>query len=223
MKTYIGIRLYELEKDRYYIDHKGEIYDLKRNTIIKQHLNTGYKRVSLRTRDNHQKSYYVHVLVAISFLGDKSSDMTVNHKDGDKVNNSIYNLEWVSHRENMKHAINIGLIKNKKSYDKETVKKVCELLEKNKTAEEISVITGMNKSSIYSIRDGTNWTDISSNYNISRTKYNKLNKNTVHVICERIGNGDKLTTISKDMNIPYTTIGSIKQKISWVGISNKYF
>lgn len=222
-ETFLGIRKYELEKDRYYINYDGKIYDLKRDTFIKSHLNTGYKRVSLRTLDNEQKSYYVHVLLAITYLTDESENKYVNHKDGDKLNNTVHNLEWVTHRENMKHAIENNLIKNKTSYSEKDVRSVCELLEEGKTAEYIEDKTGMNKSSVYSIRDGSNWVDISSQYKIKRTTYSKLNEETVHMVCERISEGEYLTSISRDLNIPYPTIGSIKQKVSWTHISDKYF
>lgn len=81
----------------------------------------------------------------------------------------------------------------------------------------------MNKSSIYSIRDGSNWEDISSQYNISRTNYNKLDENIVHKICQMIKNEISLTSISDKLNIKYSTIGSIKQKVSWKEISDQYF
>lgn len=51
----------------------------------------------------------VHVLVAHAFLGPCPPDHEVNHKDGDKANNRWDNLEYLTHAENMQHAVRIGL------------------------------------------------------------------------------------------------------------------
>jgi len=50
----------------------------------------------------------VHRLVAILFYG-KIDNMEVNHIDGDKSNNKLYNLEWISHTDNLNHAFKTGL------------------------------------------------------------------------------------------------------------------
>lgn len=55
---------------------------------------------------------YVHRLVAEAFTD--ARDETVNHKDGNKLNNRFSNLEWVSYSENNSHAFRIGLKKNAK-------------------------------------------------------------------------------------------------------------
>ena len=63
-----------------------------------------------RNGDRHSAS--VHRLVAMAFLGEPPSDkVEVNHKDGNKENNAIGNLEWVTRSENMKHAIaKLGMV-----------------------------------------------------------------------------------------------------------------
>jgi len=50
-----------------------------------------------------KKSFAVHVLVALAFLGERDSLNVVNHKDGNKLNNHIDNLEYCSQRENIHH------------------------------------------------------------------------------------------------------------------------
>jgi len=59
---------------------------------------------------------YVHRLVAENFLHkpDDANKYEVNHKDGDRTNNHVSNLEWVSKRENIKHAFENKLIKTEK-------------------------------------------------------------------------------------------------------------
>lgn len=61
----------------------------------------GYKTVRL-TKNNSSRNYLVHRLVAQTFLEDRNE--CVNHKDGNKTNNHLDNLEWVSYKENNQHA-----------------------------------------------------------------------------------------------------------------------
>lgn len=69
----------------------------------------GYKRVHLHHNGKIRK-IHVHRLVAEVFLGAPKGGMVVNHKDSDRLNNSVENLEWVTQRENVNHYIrNHGL------------------------------------------------------------------------------------------------------------------
>jgi hypothetical protein len=70
---------------------------------------------------------YVHVLVANAFLGTCPEGLEVNHIDGNKLNNSVDNLEYVTHEENMAHARRLGLINDAIKYSDELVAKVREL------------------------------------------------------------------------------------------------
>lgn len=72
------------------------------------HYATG-KRVSL-WKDGKHKDYLVARLVALTFLGDPPEGFTVNHKDGNRMNNSIDNLEWLSVGDNVRHAFATGLM-----------------------------------------------------------------------------------------------------------------
>lgn len=68
--------------------------------------NPGYKYVTLR-KDGKSYNKMVHRLVAESFFN--QTNQCVNHKDGDKLNNSTSNLEWVSFSENRIHSNQLGL------------------------------------------------------------------------------------------------------------------
>jgi hypothetical protein len=68
----------------------------------------GYRRISL-TKNRKRKRWFVHQVVAIAFIGEISEGKQVNHLDGNKLNNHFTNLEIVSHKENMHHAIRHGL------------------------------------------------------------------------------------------------------------------
>lgn len=60
--------------------------------------------LSLILTNNHkQKRFLIHRLIAICFIPNNECKKIVNHIDGNKINNSIDNLEWVNHRENCSH------------------------------------------------------------------------------------------------------------------------
>ena len=80
----------------------------------------GYKQVLL-TRNNKKQIKLVHRLVAEAFLDNYDEKPCVNHKDGNKLNNNLENLEWCTYAENSNHAWKIGLEKSylKGKYGKE--------------------------------------------------------------------------------------------------------
>ena len=81
--------------------------------------NSGYLQVSLR--DNSKKSNYttryVHRLVAEAFIDNPEHMREVDHIDGNKLNNNVDNLEWVSSGENKKRAYAQGLYPRKRNYN----------------------------------------------------------------------------------------------------------
>ena len=89
----------------YEVSDLGQIRNTKTNYILKGRLNkSGYLQVSLTDKETKkQKNYYIHRLVAIYFLENLDNKREVNHKDGNKLNNNVDNLEWVTPSENQKH------------------------------------------------------------------------------------------------------------------------
>lgn len=68
----------------------------------------GYYTYAL-SKENRTKLVYVHRLVATHFITNPEKKLQVNHKDGNKKNNELSNLEWVSCKENIQHAFRTGL------------------------------------------------------------------------------------------------------------------
>ena len=94
----------------YEISNCGEVRNKITNKILKQSLVGGYLSIGLRIT-NKTVTSFIHRLVAKSFLVRLDETHIVNHKDGNKINNNVENLEWVSLSENSKHAYRLNLNK----------------------------------------------------------------------------------------------------------------
>lgn len=98
---------YIREGDLIIITNDGKkIVDVKTGKEFKQFLNNnGYYTVSI-----HNNHVLVHRLVALAWIGQPNADATiVNHKDGNKTNNHVDNLEWCGYQRNNNHAYQTGL------------------------------------------------------------------------------------------------------------------
>jgi hypothetical protein len=95
----------------YQVSNMGRVKSLsrKKGRILKPVVHSnGYMRINLYAGKKPQRKY-VHRLVAETFLVNPQNKREVNHLDGDKTNNSIFNLEWATPRENGKHSSKTGL------------------------------------------------------------------------------------------------------------------
>ena len=79
---------------------------------------SGYPIVTL-SKNGKTKIFSIHRLVAIEFITNPKNLNQVNHKDGNKSNNSYQNLEWCTHSENMKHSFHV--LNNKKINRKKVI------------------------------------------------------------------------------------------------------
>lgn len=108
--TYPGVK-----NKRYIIDSFGNVYNIKTNKYLKHKITKkGYHAVRLSGEFRKNIFVFIHRLVAYEFVININNKPFVNHKDGNKSNNHISNLEWVTHEENMHHAFTTGLFDNKK-------------------------------------------------------------------------------------------------------------
>lgn len=105
----------EVKDGRYEVSSFGRVRCcLQKKGTWKGRMLTGCMtdRGYLKIRCNElSKDFYIHRLVAEAFLGTCDRRLEVNHKDGNKLNNYIINLEYVTRGQNMKHAYALGLAK----------------------------------------------------------------------------------------------------------------
>lgn len=70
----------------------------------------GYLTVRLNKPGRLSSTQYVHRILALAFIPNPEGKCCVNHLNGNKLDNSLENLAWASHQENVKHAYDMGLI-----------------------------------------------------------------------------------------------------------------
>lgn len=166
-QDFVPVKGYE---DRLCISKEGKVLSLKTNKILKTTIfPNGYEVLCLMYQKpkRHTKTLYIHRLVAQTFIDNPHNKKTVNHKDGNKTNNNVNNLEWATQGENNKHAYNNNLriphcegfveYNNKKrvlsEYDVEYIQTHQEL-----NIEELSKILNNNhKGAIYNCKNGKTW------------------------------------------------------------------
>lgn len=103
-------------EEKYRISDKGNLYNKRTGKKLKQSLQNGYLQCSLRRDDGSSFTIATHRVVALAFIPTDDISLYVNHIDHDKLNNCVDNLEWVTQKENIRQAGNLGRIKrhNKK-------------------------------------------------------------------------------------------------------------
>ena len=145
--------------DMYFISSFGRLKNNKEQILRTQKINSGYYTARLFKDKEHRhltrnryKQVTVQRLVATMFL-DKPllENMTVNHKDGNKSNNCVWNLEWSTQLENNIHSYRTGLNNNYgnncycSKFTEDQVRTICEILQSGnyKNYREILGIIGM--------------------------------------------------------------------------------
>lgn len=100
----------------YQVSNLGRVRSFYKNklTILSyRRAKAGYHTVCLH-KNKKPLTQNIHRLIADAFIPNTECKKYVNHIDGDKGNNILSNLEWVTQSENMKHAYDIGLMGTKK-------------------------------------------------------------------------------------------------------------
>ena len=96
--------------ENYEISNLGNVRAVKTGRIRKLRISTGYFDIAFYYKIGEVrkwKSFLIHRLVAEAFLKNPENKPCVNHKDGNRKNNSIKNLEWVTYSENTRHSFDV--------------------------------------------------------------------------------------------------------------------
>lgn len=101
MELWLPVKGYE---GRYSVSNRGDVKSHLTGKLLVQSYNTfGYKQVSLH-KSGKQDTKTVHRLVAEAFLPNPNNLPYINHKDEDKTNNDVSNLEWCTHQYNTEYS-----------------------------------------------------------------------------------------------------------------------
>lgn len=112
------------ECDKYEVNQKGEIRHKKRKHILSPRKNSGGYGYVAFVINGCRKNFAIHRIVANAFIPNPNGYTEINHKDYNRLNNCVENLEWVSSSQNKQHAYlkvenHISRGKKVNQYDKE--------------------------------------------------------------------------------------------------------
>lgn len=210
-----------------YRGQKGCVHKLKHN-----HDRDGYCIITL----NHRGKKYtrkIHRLVAEAFIPNPQNLPEVNHKDGNKDHNDDSNLEWMTTEDNIRHAVDNDL--RYRTNFEEYVEMACQMLQDNVyDLRTISKLTGIERSMLVRIKNGSRWKSISSKYDFSdydkstraskgsSNGSSKINEEIASEICKHLENHESPTAISKQLGVPRSIVYKIHNHTSWTHVSCNY-
>lgn len=174
------------------IDIKGNVRNKRSGNILKGSVSKlGYKVVGIKLNTKNH-TLKIHRLLAENFLPEPSEELKkfcsenypykvcVNHKDGNKLNNSIENLEWCTHKQNTQHAWETGLISKPKGEKNPRAKlseclvhDLCKFYEEGGMPQEAITKFNISRQQATKIRAGFSWKHIWKQYDISVNRRNK--------------------------------------------------
>ena len=137
--------------------HKGDYLKPQDNGL-------GYQKITMRV-NNKRKNVYIHRLVAETFIPNPNSLPEVNHKDGDKSNNNVNNLEWCTGLQNKHHAAENGLtLKGERNHAHKLTEEQIKTIRseyvfgsKDKSQRALARKYGVSQTAIRYILSGKNW------------------------------------------------------------------
>lgn len=160
-----------IKQNTYLINEYGDVYSIPRKRLLTKGVDKdGYYDIALQSNKGGRVTYRIATLVLVTFVGlppNEMIDVTVNHIDGDRVNNHYSNLEWMDRGLNS----SIGKIKlkgelnNSHILTEKEVLEICELLLENKlNLKDIGKIYNVDKTTISNIKRKKSWIHITKNY-----------------------------------------------------------
>lgn len=205
--------------NNYYATTSGEIYSTKGISprLMKQNLDTSkYYRIQLKV-DGKAKSCLVHRLLAITFIPNPDNLPQVNHIDGNKLNNSLSNLEWCSHSHNQKHAYKTGLnssvgeSNNRSLLNEKVVIEIYNKLLDGARISELCKFYNVKSGTIGSIKDKTNWNYLLKDLEPIKlqVKAESLGESTIRWVCHKLVGKVPITSIVRECNNSNITINQV--------------
>ena len=199
----------------------GNVFSVYSGMQLKPFMNDRYLVVDLFAYTVRQR-IAVHRMVAIAFIENPDNKEYVNHIDGNKLNNCVDNLEWVTASENSIHAVATGLspIGEAKTLAKLTEKDVLEIQAAFEAGEKDFVLAekyGVTSGVISSIRLGKTWKHVSGKVFAPSgpNPVKKLSGEDIPVIRQLFLDGFNDADIGRKFSVARGTINQIRQGKTW--------
>lgn len=201
----------------YEVNKEGEVFRVGNPKPKYQATNRdGYKVVGL-WKNNKSTAKAVHRLVALAFIQNPHNKPCVNHIDGDKANNHVNNLEWVTYSENTLHSFRNKLQIPQQGEDNASAKhtndqihEICSLMEQGLRNIEIIEKLGVSKALLKNIRNGSSWESVKSQYNIPE-RSRVLSEETVRWVCEKFEQGYRICDVVRESDNPRLNKNNVKE------------
>lgn len=211
----------KIKECNYEASNLGRIRNMLTGHILKPSKNPkGYYMVDIGGKRN-RKYVTVHKIIAECFLVKQdASKSQVNHIDGNKLNNSVENLEYCTPKQNVLHSISLGLVPNKLS-DTEVIELV-KLFNIGENKKEIakrfnislSVLNGVLTGKTYSHSSGIKYNKIGKREVVE--KYSKLTEDKAIEIRKELSRGELMAKeIAYKYGVSPATISEIKHNKIW--------
>lgn len=179
------------KNNQYIVYPDGKIFSKISNRILNTITSKyGYLYVTI---DNKKVS--VHKLVASTYLPNLENKKEINHKDGDKTNNHVSNLEWVTSKENKKHAWELGLYTHqcenhhRTDLTEQLVRSVCERLQDGARNIDVAKEFNISKETVANIKSKRVWKSVVRYYNFSVKRQARKSRESVIKVCSLMEKG----------------------------------
>jgi DNA-binding CsgD family transcriptional regulator len=213
---------------RYWIYEDGRVWaeTVKGKRFLKLKTNRyGYKSTDIQRNDRgHTKS--VHRLVAEAFIPNPGNKPMVNHKRGIKTDNRVCEIEWATAKENIRHAVDTGLMPvgeacHNAKLSKEKAIEIYRLLGGGVPQKEIAKLFNVTRQTISRVKQGAcSWGANIPGFVPTPPKSKKLNNESVLKIKKMLADGNKTQDeIARIFNVCQMTISFINTGFTWKHVS----
>ncbi len=217
----------------YAISACGKVFRISSGKVMAQMLqgipNYWYTRCSQK---GVAKNVRVHRLLAQAWVhnDDPVNKKTVNHINGEKLGNTLSNLEWVTLARNNQHGTflegNSGEGLYNASLNDQLAHTLCQRLVDGSRAIDLAKEYGISKDVVNKLKTGSTWFHVRKLYEIPHTFKTEYSPSTVHWVCEQINAGVGDINIAKNSSNTQLTpidVKRIRHKIRYVSITDMYF